>query len=91
MIIAAPQTSDKRPIEIELFDSKDTSSDFTFPGHYHRTVATLIHGEFNPKFVGCLNEECITDGYLFVDPSNNINSISKLVSAYKPDLAAIES
>ena len=79
VIIAAPQTTDKDPIEIKLPDSKDTLSNFTFPGRYHRTVATLVHGDLNPEYVGCVNEECMTDAYFFVDPSSNINSIGKLL------------
>ena len=73
------------------FDSEDTSSNFTFPGHYHRTVATLVHGDLNPKYVGCDNEECMTDAYFFVDPTHNINSIAKLVSVNKYDLVKTQS
>ena len=83
VLIAAPQTDDKSPISFKGFEDKALSSNFTFPGRYHRTVATIVHGELNPQYVGCDNLECTTEAYFFVDPSHNINSIAKLVISYK--------
>ena len=80
VIIAAPQTEDKRPIDIKGFGDKTFSQNLTFPGRYHRTVATIVHGDLNPKYVGCDTLECTTETYFFADPSHNINSIAKLVN-----------
>ena len=76
VLIAAPQTVDKTPIDLKGFDN---TVNIAFPGHYHRTVATLVHGELNPSYVGCSNAECTTEAYFFVDPNHNINSVAKLV------------
>ena len=79
VIIAAPQTIDKGPIKIKGFDHQLLRTNFTFPGHYHRTVATFVHGDPNPSYFGCSDAECLTEAYFFVDPNNNINSIAKQV------------
>ena len=79
VVIAAPQTEDKSPIDFKGFKDKTVISNLTFPGKYHRTVATIVHGDLNPKYVGCDNVDCTTEVYFFVDPSHNINSIAKLV------------
>ena len=81
-IIAAPQTVDNNPIDIRGFDEEMIRPKFSFPGKYHLTVATLVHGDLNPKYVGCSNIECTTEAYFFVDPNHNINSIAKLVMQY---------
>ena len=83
VLIAAPQTDDKSPISFKGFEDNTSFSNFTFPGSYHRTVATIVHGELNPQYVGCDNLECTTEAYFFVDPSHNINSIAKLVINYQ--------
>ena len=85
VVIAAPQTEDKSPIDFKGFNDKTVISNLTFPGRYHRTVATIVHGDLNPKYVGCDNVDCTTEVYFFVDPSHNINSIAKLVLIqYRP-------
>ena len=80
VLIAAPQTDDKSPIDIKGVGDKTFGLNLTFPGRYHRTVATIVHGDLNPKYVGCNTIECTTEIYFFVDPSHNINSIAKLVN-----------
>ena len=77
VIIAAPQTADYNPIDIRGFDKEMITP---FPGKYHLTVATLVHGDLNPKYVGCSSIECTREAYFFVDPNHNINSIAKLVN-----------
>ena len=80
VLIAAPQTDDKSPIDIKGVGDKTFGLNLTFPGRYHRTVATIVHGDLNPKYVGCNTIECTTEIYFFVDPSHNIYSIAKLVN-----------
>ena len=82
VIIAAPQTTDKAPIDIKSVDGEEIEANFTFPGHYHRTVATLVHGDVNPAYVGCSSSDCTTEAYFYVDPEHNINSVAKLVNIF---------
>ena len=82
VIIAAPQTTDKAPIDIKGVHDEEIEANFTFPGHYHRTVATLVHGDLNPAYVGCSSSDCTTEAYFYVDPEHNINSVAKLVNIF---------
>merc|ERR1719431_1442420 len=64
VVVAAPQTEDKTRIK-GLVGS--------YPGHYHRTVATVIHGTFLPQAVNSS-----TRINFFLSPSSPIVSISPL-------------
>jgi hypothetical protein len=48
----------------------------TFPGRFHRTVATLVHGEVNPKFFGFNDGTLDTPVNFIVNPASNVNSLT---------------
>ena len=48
----------------------------TFPGKFHRTVATVVHGEVNPKFFGFKDGTLDTPVNFIVNPASNVNSLS---------------
>ena len=47
VIVAAPQTSDKPRVQFSGLEKEPK-----FPGKYHRTVATIVHGFPNPQTLG---------------------------------------
>jgi len=65
VVVAAPQTRDKTKIS-----GLDIGN---FPGHYHRTVATVVHGDLNLEAVNSS-----TRINFFLSPSSTIVSISPL-------------
>lgn len=66
VVVAAPQTLDKTRIS-------GLPPSLQFPGHYHRTVATVVHGDFHPEAVNST-----TRINFFLSPSSPIVSISPL-------------
>jgi len=68
LVVAAPQTSDKVPLDLSNVSSTD------FPGNYHRTVATLVRCQsLNPTYF----QNSPTETNFYVDKSSLINSIAK--------------
>ena len=47
VVIATPLTSD-----VSTIDLPEGVDNNQFPGHYHKTVATIVHGELIPEAVG---------------------------------------
>ena len=76
IVVAAPQTSDKSPL-----DMSDVVT-LSFPGNYHRTVATLVRsqGGLNPKFFN-IKKGQLTSVNFFVNNASLINSVSKIYPA----------
>jgi len=79
VIIAAPLTSDlgaiKLPADVEP----------NFPGHYHKTVATVVQGELIPSAVGFKADSSFTTTNFYLSPTSDIVSIAKLTPVdYKP-------
>ena len=60
-------TEDTQTLSIEGLDEP-----LNFPGKYHQTVATLVHGELNPAYFG-LTTDTMTDTIFFVDSTLNVN------------------
>jgi len=65
VVVAAPQTKDKT--KLAGLDSQ------IFPGHYHRTVATVVHGDISLEAL-----KSSTRINFFLSPSSAIVSISPL-------------
>ena len=72
VVVAAPQTVDKDPIQFLGFDQQ-----FSFPGNFHRTVATMVHGDVDETFFGLSSKS--TPALFIVDGENNVNSVSREV------------
>ena len=70
IIVAAPQTFDKNPVQFFGFDKN-----FSFPGKFHLTVATIVRGEVKNEFFGLDAETSPT--LFIVDRNSNVNSVSK--------------
>lgn len=51
---------------------------FTFPGKYHRTICTIVHGKLNVTYFGFENEKEAVDEILTVKQGLLFNSIGRL-------------
>merc|ERR1712029_1197885 len=68
LVVASPQTSDKMPLDLR------NVTEISFPGKYHRTVATLVRCQsLNPTFF----QNSPAQANFYVDKSSVINSIAK--------------
>nr|CAD7201264.1 unnamed protein product [Timema douglasi] len=73
VIVAAPLTEDtRRGIEFS-----DFPVDFSFPGEYHRTVCTMVHGKINHTWFGFKDESDMLDGVLTTKLGLQFNSLGK--------------
>ena len=72
VVLATPMTEDTQTMKLEGLEKPPS-----FTGKYHQTVATLVHGNLNPKYFG-LTQETMTDTIFFVDSTLNVNSVSLL-------------
>ena len=70
VVVATPQTRDNGPIEFFVSSIEKPK----FPGSFHRTVATLVHGDLNPNYLSGQAPE--TSVIFMVNPGSKINSIS---------------
>ena len=72
VIVATPQTDDKDPIQFFGFDNE-----FSFPGNFHRTVATMVRGDVDETFFGLSPKS--TPALFIVDRESNVNSVTREV------------
>lgn len=68
-ILATPLTDDTSTLQVE--------GQTNFPGSYHRTVATLVHGQVDPGYIG-LSQDQLTMTNFVIDPTTNVNSFALL-------------
>ncbi|XP_063227650.1 prenylcysteine oxidase 1-like isoform X2 [Bacillus rossius redtenbacheri] len=74
VIIAAPLTRDTRKgIQLSQFPVE-----FSFPGTYHRTVCTLVHGQLNHSHFGFSNQDDMADEILTTNLGMVFNSIGRV-------------
>ena len=70
VVVATPQTRDNGPIEFFVSEIEKPK----FPGTFHRTVATLVHGEIDPKYFP--GQDIETSVIFMVNPGSKVNSVS---------------
>lgn len=73
VIVAAPQTADKPKVKFVGLDN-----DPKFPGGFHRTVATVIHGSPNPEALGFKDNSTMTKVNFFLSLDNILASMAQL-------------
>lgn len=82
IIVAAPQTVDKPRVKFLGLEKEPT-----FPGEYHRTVATIVHGFPNPKTLGFKDNTTMTKVNFFLSPDNILASMARLTPVdFDPDV-----
>jgi len=80
VIIATPLTSDVSTIDLPAGVDENQ-----FPGHYHKTVATIVEGELVPQAVGFKDDSSFTTSNFYISDDSDIVSIAKLSPVdYKP-------
>jgi len=81
VIVAAPQTDDKPKVRFVGLENEPK-----FPGGYHRTVATVIHGFPNPQALGFKDNSTMTKVNFFLSPDNILASMAQLTPVdFDPD------
>jgi len=82
VIVATPQTSDQPKVKFSGLNKEPK-----FPGSYHRTVATIVHGFPRPEAFGFKDNSTLTKANFFLSPSNVLASMSQLIPVdYDPDV-----
>jgi len=82
VVIATPLTSDVASIQLPEGVKQDQ-----FPGHYHKTVATVVQGNLIPEAVGFKEGSSYTTTNFYLSDDSDIVSIAKLSPVdYKPDV-----
>jgi len=82
VVIATPLTSDVASIQLPEGVKQDQ-----FPGHYHKTVATVVQGNLIPEAVGFKEGSSYTTTNFYISDDSDIVSIAKLSPVdYKPEV-----
>jgi prenylcysteine oxidase/farnesylcysteine lyase len=83
MIIIATPLAENTQANIQFLNFPKS---FTFPGVYHRTVCTIVHGKLNITYFGFENEKEAVDEILTVRQDLLFSSIGRLNPVdYKPN------
>ena len=78
VILATPLTSDVSEVKLP--------GDFSFPGHYHKTVATIVQGELVPQSAGFKDPSDFTTTNFYLSPESDRVSIARLSPVdFNPD------
>ncbi len=75
-IILAIPFSEETTTEIQF---KGFPEQFVFTGRYHRTVASMVHGEVDPGYIGLSGQDEMTEENFIVDPNRKVNSFAKQI------------
>jgi len=73
VIVAAPQTDDQNT-KLKFVGVETLA----FPGSFHRTVATIVHGLPNPIYLGFKDSAALTKTNFFLSPDNILRSMAQL-------------
>eukprot|EP00095_Tigriopus_kingsejongensis_P003541 maker-scaffold106_size358372-snap-gene-2.30 protein:Tk03541 transcript:maker-scaffold106_size358372-snap-gene-2.30-mRNA-1 annotation:"prenylcysteine oxidase" len=73
VVLATPMTEDKRQLDLLGFPNA-----LTFPGSYHRCVATFVAGHLNARYFDTKNIHLVSPNNFYLEHQDKINSISLL-------------